>query len=81
MNEHLDPTDNKFTPEENDIDRALRPLNFDDFAGQESILENLKIIYPMLKKMRMLVCFVLAAYDVRKLQTIFLKMDIKIFIC
>ena len=43
MNEHLDPTDNKFTPEENDIDRALRPLNFDDFAGQESILENLKI--------------------------------------
>ncbi len=43
MNEHLDPTDNKFTPEENDIDRALRPLNFKDFAGQESILENLKI--------------------------------------
>jgi len=43
MNEYLDPTDNKFTPEENDIDRALRPLSFDDFAGQESILENLKI--------------------------------------
>ena len=29
-------------PKENDIDRALSP-NFDDFAGQESILENLKI--------------------------------------
>ena len=43
MNEYLDPTDKKFTPEENDIDRALRPLSFDDFAGQESILENLKI--------------------------------------
>ena len=50
MNEHLDPTDNKFTPEENDIDRALRPLNFDDFAGQESILENLKIFVEAAKE-------------------------------
>lgn len=52
MNEHLDPTDNKFTPEENDIDRALRPLNFDDFAGQESILENLKIFVQAAKERR-----------------------------
>ena len=43
MNKNLDATSNQFTPEDNDIDRALRPLNFDDFAGQESILENLKI--------------------------------------
>ena len=50
MNEHLDPTDNKFTSEENDIDRALRPLNFDDFAGQESILENLKIFVQAAKE-------------------------------
>ena len=50
MNEHLDPTDNKFTPEENDIDRALRPLKFDDFAGQESILENLKIFVQAAKE-------------------------------
>ena len=50
MNEHLDPTDNKFTPEENDIDRALRPLNFNDFAGQESILENLKIFVQAAKE-------------------------------
>ena len=50
MNEYLDPTDNKFTPEENDIDRALRPLNFDDFAGQESILENLKIFVQAAKE-------------------------------
>ncbi len=50
MNEHLDPTDDKFTPEENDIDRALRPLNFDDFAGQESILENLKIFVQAAKE-------------------------------
>ena len=44
MNEHLDPTNEHLTPEEQDIDRALRPLSFDDFAGQESILENLKIL-------------------------------------
>ena len=43
MNEHLDPTNEHLSPEEQDIDRALRPLSFDDFAGQESILENLKI--------------------------------------
>ena len=38
MNEHLDPTDSQFSQEENDIDRALRPLSFDDFAGQDAIL-------------------------------------------
>ena len=43
MNEYLDPTDDQFSPEEQDIDRALRPLNFDDFAGQDAILENLKV--------------------------------------
>ena len=32
MNEYLDPTDDQFSPEEQDIDRALRPLNFDDFG-------------------------------------------------
>ena len=37
MNEFLDPTGDQLTPEEKDIDRALRPENFDDFAGQESI--------------------------------------------
>ena len=43
MNEFLDPTGDQLTPEEKDIDRALRPENFDDFAGQESILENLRV--------------------------------------
>jgi Holliday junction DNA helicase RuvB len=43
MNEHLDPTNEHLSPEEQDIDRALRPLSFDDFAGQDAILENLKI--------------------------------------
>ena len=43
MNEFLDPTGGQFTPEEKEIDRALRPESFDDFAGQESILENLRV--------------------------------------
>ena len=43
MNENLDPTNEEFTSEEQDFDRALRPLSFDDFAGQEAILENLRV--------------------------------------
>lgn len=34
--ENLDPIDK-------DLDRALRPISFDDFAGQDKILENLKV--------------------------------------
>ncbi|MBL7471979.1 Holliday junction branch migration DNA helicase RuvB [Robertkochia sediminum] len=43
MNEYLDPTGDHFTPEENDIEKALRPLSFDDFAGQDQVLENLQV--------------------------------------
>lgn len=43
MNENLDPTGESFSPEEFDIERALRPLEFDDFAGQDQVLENLKV--------------------------------------
>jgi Holliday junction DNA helicase RuvB len=50
MNEHLDPTDSQFSQEENDIDRALRPLSFDDFAGQDAILENLKVFVSAAKQ-------------------------------
>ncbi|MDT0651582.1 Holliday junction branch migration DNA helicase RuvB [Autumnicola edwardsiae] len=43
MNENLDPTGENFSSEEFDVERALRPLSFDDFAGQDQVLENLKI--------------------------------------
>ncbi len=43
MNENLDPTNENFTPQDNDIERALRPLSFGDFAGQNQVLENLEI--------------------------------------
>ena len=45
MNENLDPTDSSFTNEDLEIDKALRPLSFDDFAGQDQILNNLKVFY------------------------------------
>ncbi|OYQ43783.1 Holliday junction branch migration DNA helicase RuvB [Flavobacterium aurantiibacter] len=43
MNHNLDPTDNHFSPEELDLEKKLRPLSFDDFAGQDQVLENLKV--------------------------------------
>jgi Holliday junction DNA helicase RuvB len=43
MNENLDPTTNGYNTEELDLEKKLRPLSFDDFAGQDQILENLKV--------------------------------------
>src|SRR5690554_1760121 len=43
MNEHLDPSGENLSPQDLDIERKLRPLSFDDFAGQEQALENLQI--------------------------------------
>jgi len=43
MNENLNPSNDDFSEAEHDVERALRPLSFDDFAGQDQILENLKI--------------------------------------
>ena len=43
MNEYLDPDKEKLSAGDNDIEKVLRPSEFDDFTGQEHILENLKI--------------------------------------
>src|SRR6056297_175410 len=43
MNEYLDPSAEGFSEAELDIEKALRPVNFNDFTGQEQVLENLKI--------------------------------------
>ncbi|GGE04681.1 Holliday junction branch migration DNA helicase RuvB [Psychroflexus salis] len=43
MNKNLDASGEHFSNEEFEIERALRPLNFDDFAGQQKTLENLQI--------------------------------------
>ena len=43
MNEYLDPTNKGFNPDELDLEKRLRPLSFDDFSGQDQVLENLKV--------------------------------------
>lgn len=43
MNSNLDPTNYNYTPEELDVERKLRPLSFDDFTGQEQVLDNLQV--------------------------------------
>ena len=43
MNENLDASGESYSNEEHDIERALRPLSFDDFTGQEQVIENLQI--------------------------------------
>ncbi len=43
MNENLNPENTNFSPEEVAFELQLRPLSFDDFTGQEQILENLDI--------------------------------------
>lgn len=43
MNEHLDPTSDHLSNESLDIEKALRPLSFNDFTGQEQVLENLSV--------------------------------------
>ncbi|PYF76800.1 Holliday junction branch migration DNA helicase RuvB [Pedobacter nutrimenti] len=43
MNENLDPSSENLTPIERDIEKVLRPQAFEDFTGQDKIMENLKI--------------------------------------
>ncbi|WP_142784946.1 Holliday junction branch migration DNA helicase RuvB [Changchengzhania lutea] len=43
MNENLDTTNENFSPEEIEVEKKLRPLSFDDFTGQDQVLENLQI--------------------------------------
>ena len=43
MNQNLNPTDENLSSEEQDLEKVLRPLTFDDFSGQEQVLENLQI--------------------------------------
>ncbi|MBK0379190.1 Holliday junction branch migration DNA helicase RuvB [Mucilaginibacter segetis] len=43
MNENLDPERESLSPAERDIEKVLRPQAFEDFTGQQKILDNLKI--------------------------------------
>ncbi|WP_207426441.1 Holliday junction branch migration DNA helicase RuvB [Pedobacter sp. SYSU D00535] len=43
MNEHLDPSAERLSSSEREIEKVLRPQAFEDFTGQHKILENLRI--------------------------------------
>ena len=43
MNENLDPSSINLSPEEKEFENNLRPNSFDDFSGQDQVIDNLKI--------------------------------------
>jgi Holliday junction DNA helicase RuvB len=43
MNENLDPNKTNLSDEELNVEKKLRPIQFDDFKGQDQVLDNLKI--------------------------------------
>jgi Holliday junction DNA helicase RuvB len=50
MNEHLDPSFDKLSSTEKEIEKVLRPSGFNDFTGQFKVVENLKIFVEAAKQ-------------------------------
>ncbi len=50
MNENLDPDSENLSTSDKDIERALRPLEFDDFAGQQNVVDNLRVFVAAAKQ-------------------------------
>jgi Holliday junction DNA helicase RuvB len=43
MNEHLDPGQERLTGTEREIEKVLRPVEFEEFTGQQKVVDNLRI--------------------------------------
>lgn len=50
MNQNLDPTPEGQLPVDKETERALRPIGFDEFSGQDKVVENLKIFVEAAKQ-------------------------------
>lgn len=50
MNVNLNPDEENLTPTDKDVERALRPIAFDDFSGQESVVDNLRVFVAAAKQ-------------------------------
>jgi Holliday junction DNA helicase RuvB len=50
MNTHLDANENNLSSSDKEIERALRPALFDDFSGQESVVDNLRVFVAAAKQ-------------------------------
>ncbi|MBS1646599.1 MAG: Holliday junction branch migration DNA helicase RuvB [Bacteroidetes bacterium] len=50
MNEHLKPEEENVSPAEKEAERALRPIAFENFSGQEALVDNLRVFVQAAKK-------------------------------
>ncbi len=50
MNENLDASEEHLSTTDKEIERALRPIAFDDFSGQESVVDNLRVFVAAAKQ-------------------------------
>lgn len=50
MNENLDPNAERLSSAEREIEKVLRPQIFEDFTGQEKVIENLRIFVQAAKQ-------------------------------
>lgn len=48
--DYLDPNGEDMVPEEVEFEKALRPLSFDDFTGQQKVVENIKVFVMAARK-------------------------------
>lgn len=50
MNQNLDPSSENQLPVDRETERALRPVGFNEFSGQDKVVENLKIFVQAAKQ-------------------------------
>ena len=50
MNSNLDASEENLNTSDKDIERALRPIAFEDFSGQESVVDNLRVFVAAAKQ-------------------------------
>ena len=50
MNPNLNPEEENLSPADKEAEKALRPVVFDDFSGQESVIDNLRVFVQAAKQ-------------------------------
>jgi holliday junction DNA helicase RuvB len=50
VNGSLDPSEENLSTTDKELERALRPVAFDDFSGQESVVDNLRVFVAAAKQ-------------------------------
>lgn len=50
MNENLDANEENLSASDKELEKALRPIEFNDFSGQETVVDNLKVFVQAAKQ-------------------------------